>query len=358
MSDRSSFPFVVPAARLCGLATAAPPFVLHQDDVTERAEALLPGLDAEVLERLRPIYGNAGIATRHSCVPAEWYERPHGWAEKNALFIDNAVALLELAAREAIAQAGLEASDIDVIISVSTTGIATPSLGARLIDRLGTRRDVERLPMFGLGCAGGVLGLARAASFARARPGCTVLLVVVELCALTFRRNDTSKSNVVATALFGDGAAAAVVRCAGDGPIISAAGEHTWPDSLGIMGWSVQDDGLGVVFSRDIPTLTRTEFPSILHRFLAANGLDLADIDEFVCHPGGAKVMDALEEAFDVAPGSLTRPRATLRDYGNMSAPTVLFVLQRAQAEGRHGRFLLSALGPGFTAAFLTLEVP
>ncbi len=346
-----------PSIRLHGLATAVPPFVIRQGDIMARAGALLPGVDADVLERLSPIYGNAGIDTRHSCVPADWYEKPRDWAEKNALFLDNAVDLLDRAAREAIAHAGLDVTDIDMVVSVSTTGIATPSLDARLVERLEMRRDVERTPIFGLGCAGGVLGLARAASFARAKPGCTVLLVVVELCALTFRQSDASTSNVVATALFGAGAAAAVVRCGASGPAIVAAGEHTWAGSLNVMGWSVEDDGLGVVFSRDIPALTRSELPVVMHEFLASHGLTLADIDEFVCHPGGAKVLDALEVAFDQAPGGLDVSRGVLRDYGNMSAVTVLFVLQRMLAAGRRGRFLLSALGPGFTAAFLTLEV-
>ena len=348
----------MPIARLHGLATTVPPYVLRQDDITARAAALLPGLDADTLARLMPVYGNAGIETRHSCVPADWYDEPRGWAEKNALFVANAVDLLERAAREAIAQAGLEVTDIDAVVSVSTTGIATPSLDARLVERLDMRRDVQRCPIFGLGCAGGVLGLARAASFARADPGCTVLLVVVELCVLTFRQSDSSKSNVVATALFGDGACAAVVRCDAEGPAIAAAGEHTWANLLDVMGWSVEDDGLGVIFSRDIPALTRSEFPVVMHEFLASNGLTLADIDEFVCHPGGAKVLDALEQAFDLAPGSLDISRGVLRDYGNMSAVMVLFVLQRTLAAGRSGRFLLSALGPGFTAAFLTLVVP
>ena len=347
-----------PITRLHGLATAVPPYVVRQDDVMARAGDLLPGLDGDTLARLRPVYGNAGIETRHSCVPADWYERPHGWAEKNALYVENAVDLLERAAGEAIAHAGLEIGDVDVIVSVSTTGIATPSLDARLMERLDMRRDVARAPIFGLGCAGGVLGLARAASFARAAPGCTVLLAVVELCALTFRQSDTSTSNVVGTALFGDGAAAAIVRCAATGPAIAAAGEHTWPDTLDIMGWSVEDDGLGVIFSRDIPALTRTEFPVVMRAFLDSNGLTLADIDEFVCHPGGAKVLAALEDAFELAPGALDVSRGVLNDYGNMSAVTVLFVLQRTLAAGRRGRFLLSALGPGFTAAFLTLEVP
>jgi alkylresorcinol/alkylpyrone synthase len=159
----------------------------------------------------------------------------------------------------------------------------------------------------------------------------------------------------VATALFGDGAAAAVIRCGGDGPVIEHSGEHLWPDSLDIMGWRVEEDGLGVVFSRDIPTLTRTEFGRVARDFLSARGLDLSDIDGFACHPGGAKVLDALEETFGLDIGALTESRSVLRDYGNMSASTVLFVLERMLSAGRRGRLLLSSLGPGFTAAFATV---
>jgi len=320
-----------------------------------RADRLLPGYNAEAMARLMPIYGNAGIETRYSCVPPEWYETPHGWAEKNRLYLDNAIELIEQAARTAIATAGLIPQDIDATVAVSTTGIATPSLDAILAERLDMRRDIERLPVFGLGCAGGVLGLSRAATIARADPGKTVLLVVVELCALTFRQCDLSKANVVATALFGDGAAAAVVRCGGNGPAFEHTGEHIWPDSLDVMGWRVEEDGLGVVFSRDIPTLTRTEFRKVTRDFLARRGLETDNVDHFVCHPGGAKVLDALEEAFGLSRGGLVHSRAVLRDYGNMSAATVIFVLERMLAAGCTGRMLLSSLGPGFTAAFLTL---
>ena len=347
-----------PTPRVRALRTAVPPHVLKQDHVMSRAQQLFPELSPAALDRLMPVYGNAGIDRRYSCVPDDWYERPHGWAEKNRLFLDHAVDLLEQAGREAIAAAGLAIADIDCVVSVTTTGIATPSLDARIVERLAMRRDVVRVPLFGLGCAGGVLGLARAASFAREAPTRNVLLLVVELCALTFRSSDTSKSNIIATALFGDGAAAAVVSCTGDGPAIVAAGEHTWPDSLEIMGWSVEEDGLGVIFSRDIPELTRTEFRDAMLDFLAAHDLSLDDIDRFVCHPGGAKVLDALEEAFALPPGGLTTSREVLRDYGNMSAVTVLFVLERILAANERGRFLLSSLGPGFTAAFATLETP
>lgn len=344
-----------PVARLTALATSVPPYELRQDALMAHAAKLLPGVDAKSLERMLPVYENAGIETRYSCMPLEWYERPHGWAEKNRLYLDHAVTLAEAAAEDALDRAGITAAEVDSIVAVSTTGIATPSLDALLMERMDFRRNTERTPVFGLGCAGGVLGLTRAAALARADPGKTVLLLVVELCGLTFRRNDPSKANMVATALFGDGAAAALISCAGDGPMIQHSGEHTWPDTLDVMGWQVEEDGLGVQFSRDIPAMTRTEFRDEAHRFLAERNLALDDIDHFVCHPGGAKVLDALEEAFGVPPGGLTASRAVLNDYGNMSAASVLFVLERSLRQGARGRMLLSSLGPGFTAAFLTM---
>lgn len=350
---------------LLSLATAVPPIVLHQADVIARAATLFDGRKSDI-ERLMPVFENAGIATRYSCVPLDWYERDHGWAERNRLYTDHALDLLEHAAQECLDRAGVAAGAIDAIVTVSTTGIATPSLDARLMERLAVRRDVVRLPIFGLGCAGGVLGLARAASLAQSMPGARVLCLVVELCALTFRKMDQSKSNIIAAALFGDGAAAVLLGPPADAdaaappPIIEARGEYTWPDSLDVMGWHVEDDGLGVQFSRDIPTLVRTQLRPVLDRFLAGQGLSLSDIDGFACHPGGVKVIAALEEAFGLEPGSLEIAREILTDYGNMSAVTVLFVLERLlrarRRRNRRGRVLMSALGPGFTAGFLTLS--
>ena len=347
--------------RIQSIATAVPPYRLNQDDVVRRAAELFGG-GFDDLERLLPVYGNAAIESRYSCVPMEWYMADHGFAERNRLYIENATDLLERAATDCLAGAGLTAADVDAIVAVSTTGIATPSLDALLMERLPFRRDTQRLPIFGLGCAGGVLGLARAAALSRATPESRVLFLVVELCALTFRRRDRSKSNIVATALFGDGAAAALLSCTGgDGPEVVGWGEHTWPKSLDIMGWDVTDDGLGVLFSRDIPALVRAELRAAAEHYLATQNLALDDIDSFICHPGGAKVIDALEEAYGVPQGGLAHTREVLRDYGNMSAATVLFVLERALASngiGANGarRHLLSTLGPGFTAGFLTLE--
>ncbi|MFO1059357.1 MAG: 3-oxoacyl-[acyl-carrier-protein] synthase III C-terminal domain-containing protein [Dongiaceae bacterium] len=340
--------------RLLSLATAVPPHTVPQDLVVEHAMRLFDR-DRSEIRRMLPVFGNSGIENRHCCVPGEWFLEPHGWVERSRLFVDNAVDLLADAARRCVDAAGLRLSDVDGVVAVSTTGITTPSLDALLIERLGLRPDVRRLPVFGLGCAGGVIGLSHAATMAQAIPG-RVLFLVVELCALTFRFGDNSQSNIVAAALFGDGAAAALVGVEGDGPRLGAAGLHTWPRSLDVMGWRVEEDGLGVLFSRDIPTLVRTAYRGALDGFLHRLGLGLADFAGMICHPGGTKVIEALEEAFELPAGRLVDAREVLRHYGNMSAVTVLFVLERMVRRGLAGRYLMSALGPGFTAAFQVIE--
>ncbi len=346
--------------RLAALATSVPRFDLDQADVAARAAELF-ALAEGGFHRLAPVYRNARIDTRHACVPLDWFGEHHGFPERNGLFLEHATDLLVEAASKALAEANLHPSEIDTIVTVCSSGIATPSLDARVMQRLPFRRDVQRLPIFGLGCAGGVMGLSRAAAMAKAAPASHVLLLVVELCSLTFRRQDRSKSNMVATALFGDGAAAAVVSCRTDTVSMSAPrlgpwGEHTWPDSLDVMGWEVADDGLKVVFSRDIPALVRDDLRPVVDEFLARHEIRLRDIDEFVCHPGGAKVVDALEDCFELQRGTLTHARDTLRDHGNMSAATVLFVLRAALDQRLSGRRLLTTLGPGFTAALLVVE--
>jgi alkylresorcinol/alkylpyrone synthase len=342
--------------RLAAIATAVPPYALGQAEVTRRAALLYDELGAANLDRMMPVFANAGIDRRYSCVPIDWYEMPRGWTERNALYLEHATALLERAARDCLDRAGLAVRDIDAVVVASTTGIATPSLDALLSNRMGMRPDVKRMPIFGLGCAGGVLGLARAADWARAMPGANILFLVVELCALSFRRNDISKSNIVATALFGDGAAAAIISGDGDGPAFGPGGEHLFPDSLDIMGWDVGEDGLKAIFSRDIPQLVRREMRAVTGSFLARHGLDLADMSRFICHPGGTKVIAALEAAFGLAENTLTVERAVLRDHGNMSAATLLFVLERALKQKTRGQLLLTAMGPGFTAGFQLLQ--
>jgi alkylresorcinol/alkylpyrone synthase len=340
--------------RLNALTIAVPPYPVGQRDAARRAALLFEG-HPEVL-RLLSVFDNTGIETRYSCVPIEWYMQPHGWKERTQLYLNSSVDLLETVANDCLAQARLDRADIDAIVVASTTGIATPSLDALLIERMGLRRDIERLPIFGFGCAGGVLGLARAADLARARPGSRVLFLVVELCALTFRKDDISKSNIVAAALFGDGAAGAIISSSGDGPALGASGSHTWPNSLDIMGWEVEEDGLKARFAQSIPALVASDFRSIAAGFLRKNDIPRQSIEGFACHPGGAKVLDALEDALDLPRNALEDSRTVLRDYGNMSAVTALFVLHRMRARGLKGRTLMSALGPGFSAAFLMLE--
>lgn len=350
-----------PRARLRALTTAVPPHVLRQDEVVPAAVGLFSQSDRSLgRHRLSPIFANTQIEQRHSCVPLEWYLEPHGFGERNDLYLRNAEELLVEVAENCLAEAQLAAADIDMIVTVSSSGIATPSLDARLLERLPFRRDVQRLPIFGLGCSGGVLGLARGAALATGRPGSRILVLVVELCGLTFRHADRSKSNVIAAALFGDGAAGAILSTEGPGPQLTGWGEHTWPDSLEVMGWDVTDDGLSVLFSRDIPHHVRSLFAGAMDEFLAREGLCRADIDAYVPHPGGAKVMDAMEDVLDLPQGSLRPARDVLRRYGNMSAVTVLFVLKAALAEADAStrRLLLSSLGPGFTAAFAVLERP
>jgi len=282
------------------------------------------------------------------------------FTERNALFLEHATNLLTEAAGKVLAQAGLTAGDIDAIVTVCSSGIATPALDARIMQRLPFRPDVQRSPLFGLGCAGGVLGLARAAAVARAAPQSRVLFLDIELSSLTFRHQDRSKSNLVATALFGDGAAAAVITCRDDAPAnaprIQAWGEHTWPDTLDIMGWEVAEDGLKVIFSRDIPSLVREDLRVVVDTFLRKNKMSLRDIDEFVLHPGGARVLDALEDTFELKRGALTLSREVLREHGNMSSATVLFILRAALDSGVRGRCLLTTMGPGFTAGMMIVE--
>lgn len=345
--------------RIAAIATAVPPHVLEQDDIARRVKAQFSS--SAVVQRLLPVFANTGIDRRYSCVPVEWYYEEHGWPDRNKVYLQSAVDLLERATLDVLDKTGTAVGEIDAIVVVSTTGIATPSLDALLMERLPFKRTVQRLPIFGLGCAGGALGLARAAAMAASEPGSRVLLLVIELCALSFRRDDVTKSNVVATALFGDGAAAAVVSTGSDGPAIAGSGEYTFPQSLDIMGWDVAGDGLKAIFSRDIPGLVQTSLRPIVAGFLKERGLGFDDVDAILAHPGGTKVIDALEHAFGLAPGTMEDSREVLREYGNMSAVTVLFVLARAMAQGAlhrsaWRRALLTAMGPGFTAGFVLLE--
>ncbi len=344
------------SAAIMSLATSVPPHQFQQAQVLQAARSILAHR-YEQFETLASLFANTGIRHRYGVKPIEWYLEPRGWPERTSAFLEGAETLFIDVAQAAIERAGLAPDDIDTVVTVCSTGIATPTLEARLAGRMGFRTDVSRVPVFGLGCAGGVSGLAVAARLAQSRPGTNVLLVALELCTLAVRHDEMTKANIVAASLFGDGAAALVLR-AGDGGStrIEASGEKLWPDTLGIMGWSVDPEGFGVVFQRTIPDFVAEHFGPAITELLARMDFSDSDIDRFICHPGGTKVILALERALSLGQGTLDHEREVIADYGNMSAPTVLFVLQRALAKGLPRRSLLTALGPGFTASCVALR--
>jgi alkylresorcinol/alkylpyrone synthase len=267
--------------------------VLLQEDVFEACHKMF-GERYWAFDRMASVFETAGIRQRYSVRPLGWFAAERGWKERTAAYLEGAQALLIDVASKALDAAHLRACDVDAIVTVSSTGIATPSLEARASNSIGFRADVQRIPIFGLGCAGGVSGLAIASRIARAQPGAVVLLVVVELCTLAFRLDRLTKANIVATALFGDGAAACVVR-AGEGGIaeVEACGEHTWPDTLDIMGWDVDSRGFEVILAQAVPSFAEDNIQSAISGILHRAGIGMNDVDRFVCHPGGTKVIVA-----------------------------------------------------------------
>ncbi|HLT35749.1 MAG TPA: 3-oxoacyl-[acyl-carrier-protein] synthase III C-terminal domain-containing protein [Enhygromyxa sp.] len=314
--------------------------------------------DAE-LERLLEVYENAGVETRHIGRPIEWLEQKRSFPEKNAAYREQALQLATRAAAVALEQAGIDRREYGAIVFASSTGLSTPSLDARLVQNLELPRTIHRAPLWGLGCAGGGAGLARARALALGlqKP---VLVIACELCSLTFVHGDRRKSNLVAVALFGDGAAAAVVApephwrpgSSGHGPELLGGYARLIDDSEHIMGWDLEDEGLRVRFAPTIPDIVIELAAEMVGDALASVGLSAADRHHLVVHPGGRKVLDAWESALGLDPERLRYAREVLRDHGNMSSPTVLFVLERflASTAARGEPGLLLALGPGFCA--------
>jgi alkylresorcinol/alkylpyrone synthase len=350
------------APRLAAVATAVPAHAAAQAETRALVSRMFHGTDSGS-ERMLTVFDHSGIERRHFCMPLEWYTHEHTFEEQNALYVEHALALGRAAAERALERAGATPRDIDHIVFVSTTGIATPSLDARLSLALGCRPECRRTPLWGLGCAGGAAGLARARDLALAAPASRVLVVAVELCSLTFRLEDMDKRNLVATSLFADGAAAVVVEGAdvahrnGARPL-ELLGSHStlWPDTIGMMGWTVSGRGLHVVFSRDIPSFVRERVRPSLEGFLGEHGLSLERPLHVAAHPGGAKVLEAYAEALGQPASTFAHAYAVLREYGNMSSPTCLFVLERHLASGAIGPgepVLVSALGPGFAAEYV-----
>ena len=345
---------------ISSIATAVPKNKITQKEATERARRLFPHLaDRDNL------YANTGIDARYACEPADWYHSRRSWEERAEAFSRHAVDLLEEVALKATKAAGLALRDVDAIVVNTITGVAVPSLDALLMNRLDFREDVARLPIFGFGCGGGVAGLSRAAELGRAKPEANILFLSVDLCSLCLRVQDESLAMFVATALFGDGAAGAVLRYlphAGNGASrrhasIVATGEHFWRKTEHIMGWDIENDGFGVVLSPDLPALLSTHLRPTLRGFLAANGMNLGEFDGFVFHPGSNKILNTVQKALGLSREDLSVSYGVLRDFGNMSSPTVLFAFERAIEAGARGRHLLVAFGPGFSAYFVVVDL-
>jgi len=330
----------------------------HRHAQAEIADVLAPLLATSPrgAELLRRLHTAAGVDTRYLALPLERYPdlvtRPDSFDATNAVFAEVGLDLTERAVKGALDRAGLEPADVDVLLFTTVTGIAAPSLDAVLVDRVGLRPDVVRWPGFGLGCAGGAAGLARLDEFCRARPGAVGLLVSVELCSLTLQAQDASTANLVASGLFGDGATAVVMASGGAAPGWDVL-DHTsrlLPGSADALGWQVGSRGFRIVLSAGLPQILRRHVGDDVRGFLGDRA-----VDDWVVHPGGPKVLDAVVEALELEPLAVDRSREALRRTGNLSSSGVLHVLADTPAvPGR--RAVVLGVGPGVSTETLLLE--
>jgi alkylresorcinol/alkylpyrone synthase len=346
------------APRIAGTAVAFPGHRYDQDQV---AAALTEVGGPEFMR----FASTAGVDTRSLALPLSRYPKLTGFTEANSAYVEVAVDLGERAVLSALDAAGLGPADVDVIVMVSSTGVAVPTIDARVASRIGLRPDVKRIPLFGLGCVAGAAGLARLHDYLRGYPGDVGVLLSVELCSLTLQRNDTSIPALIGVCLFGDGAAAVAATGADwsarsqtrSGPTILATRSRLFADTVDVMGWNVSSDGFGLVMSRDVPRMASDYLGEEVDRFLGDHGLSKADISAWVCHPGGPKVLDAIEQAIGLPPDVLKHSRESMLQNGNFSSASVLDVLSRTNAapppDGSLG--VLLAMGPGFSFELVLL---
>ncbi|MBT2385086.1 type III polyketide synthase [Streptomyces sp. ISL-11] len=339
------------------------PYRHRQQAITDTIAGLClrPGDDRRVLDRL---HASTTVRTRHTVLPLEQYARLDDFSAANDVFTRAATDLGAQAIRGALRAAGLRPTDVDMLMCTSVTGIATPSIDARLVTRLGLRQDVKRLPVFGLGCVAGAAGLARLHDYLRGWPDHVAVLLSVELCSLTFQRDDPSVANLVATGLFGDGAAA-VVACGSRrhprpaAPAVVATRSRLYPDTEHAMGWEIGASGFRVVLDPAVPDIVRRHLADDVHDFLAEHGLKPKDVTAWVCHPGGPKILRTVAETLDLPEGALELTWRHLADVGNLSSSSVLHVLRdtlalRRPPAGSPG--LLLAMGPGFCSELVLLR--
>jgi alkylresorcinol/alkylpyrone synthase len=317
-------------------------------------------------QRLDRLHKNVLVGGRHLALSLEEYEALETWGQANDAWIRVAQDVGARAVRDALDRAGLAVGDVDALITVTVTGVATPSLDARLMNRLGLSPRVRRTPIFGLGCLAGAAGIARAADYVRAYPDQVAVLLSVELCSLTLQRRDLSIPNLIATGLFGDGAAAVVVadvpsngQPAASGPRVVASRSVFYPDTERVMGWDISEEGFAVVLSADVPKMVSDHLRGDVDRFLADHGLERGDVASWVCHPGGPKVLEAMQESLELPDEALEVTWRSLREVGNLSSTSVLLVLQETMeshrpAPGSWG--MVTAMGPGFCSELVLLR--
>ena len=347
--------------RIVTTATAYPPHYFLQDEVITALKTYWDkGLEnAAVLERL---HSRTGVQGRYFCRPLEQYAGLDTWGKSNDVWIETAEQLGEQAINCVLSKAGVDRGEIGALFFVSITGISSPSIDARLADRMRLSRKVKRIPIFGLGCVAGAAGLARAADYVRAYPDQIAVLLSVELCSLTWQREDVTVANLISSGLFGDGAAAVVV--AGDqvrlpGPRILGSASSFYPGTQDVMGWSISEKGFKIVLSPDVPKVVHENLGRDVDEFLAEHGMTRAQVGSWIMHTGGPKVLQATAEALGLKNGELDVSWEALRRVGNLSSASVLVVLDEVMTHRRPEpgtRSLLAAMGPGFCAEMLLLE--
>lgn len=357
--------------KIISVGTGIPDYAIPQTQAMEFARQLFSETIPQ-LDRLLSVFENGEIKKRHLVKELDWYRSNHTFSEKNDIYIKAAEELSIQAIKNCLAsplfKREVTFNEIDAIFMVSSTGLATPSLEARIINKLPFSEHTKRIPIWGLGCAGGAAGLARAYEYCLAFPAAKVLVVAVELCSITFQKDDYSKSNLIGTSLFADGAAATLVigkevemtefydGCA---PTIVGVESTLMKNSLDVMGWDIKENGLYVIFSKSIPSIIHDWFKPVMGQFIKKHHVEMQNIRHFILHPGGKKVIEAYEKAFGLTKDDINLTLKVLQDFGNMSSPTVLFVLQKflEQRNDKNSEYgIIGALGPGFSSELLLVK--